>query len=168
MQGALSGSGNVCRIMSNDSRCPFTGRVLKWKRPVSELRDVYQHILEKTDEVVATRRLYGYYRDIICDIIRKVLVAITKDDDDIVRKEVDAVMGGRVLSYPVKETYNKGVAAGQKIGEKIGEKRGERRGERRYGTLVTILIDAGKEDDLRRAAKDDAYRAELYKEYGIK
>ena len=38
--------------------------------------------------------------------------------------------------------------------------------QERYDKLVGILIDAGRWDDLRRR-KDEAYREQLYAEYGI-
>ncbi len=44
---------------------------------------------------------------------------------------------------------------------------GEELGENRFATLVSALIEAGKSEDVLKAAKDMEYRKKLYKEYGI-
>ena len=40
-------------------------------------------------------------------------------------------------------------------------------GENRFATLVSALIEAGKSEDVLKAAKDMEYRKKLYEEYGI-
>ena len=44
---------------------------------------------------------------------------------------------------------------------------GEELGENRFATLVSALIEAGKSEDVLKAAKDMEYRKKLYKEYGL-
>ena len=61
-------------------------------------------------------------------------------------------MGGKVLDYPVKQSYNEGLADG----------------EEKLGLLVKLLINQGKFFDMERVTEDKAYRQRLYKEYGIK
>lgn len=61
-------------------------------------------------------------------------------------------MGGKVLDYPVKQSYNEGLADG----------------EEKLGLLVKLLINQGKISDMERVTEDKAYRQRLYKEYGIK
>ncbi|MCM1127304.1 MAG: hypothetical protein NC429_12630 [Lachnospiraceae bacterium] len=51
--------------------------------------------------------------------------------------------------------------------ERKGEARGKIAGEDRFASLVQILMDAGRNDDLRRAATDREYREQLYMEAHI-
>jgi len=49
--------------------------------------------------------------------------------------------------------------------EEKGEKKGEKRGEDKFAMLVSKLIQAGRYEDLEKAANDRQYRAELFEEY---
>ena len=51
-------------------------------------------------------------------------------------------MGGKVLDYPVKQSYNEGLADG----------------EEKLGLLVKLLINQGKISDMERVTEDKAYR----------
>ncbi len=70
---------------------------------------------------------------------------------------------------------NRGIAIGEKRGEKrgivIGEKRGiaigEERGRNEANSLVAILLEENRIDDLKRAVHDEEYQQQLMIEYGI-
>ena len=58
----------------------------------------------------------------------------------------------------------RGRAEGRAEGIEEGEKRGIEKGENRFAMLVQMLIDGGRNDDLRRAISDRSYRERLYME----
>ena len=47
------------------------------------------------------------------------------------------------------------------------ERRGMERGENRFAKLMQILMDSGRNDDLRKAATDQKYRERLYQEVNL-
>ncbi|MCM1126849.1 MAG: Rpn family recombination-promoting nuclease/putative transposase [Lachnospiraceae bacterium] len=57
-----------------------------------------------------------------------------------------------------------GEARGRIAGIAEGEAKGRIAGENRFAKLVQILMDAGRNDDLRRAVSDQKYREWLYRE----
>ena len=60
----------------------------------------------------------------------------------------------------VWEGYNNGFAE--------GEAKGRTEGENKLGALIDSLIDAGRNDEIKKAASDTEYRQKLYEEFGIK
>lgn len=48
-----------------------------------------------------------------------------------------------------------------------GHASGITEGEDKMNSLVLSLIQAGRQDDIEKAARDKEYRDRLYKEYGI-
>lgn len=51
--------------------------------------------------------------------------------------------------------------------ERRGIEKGMERGENRFAKLVQILMDSGRNDDLRKAATDQKYRERLYQEVNL-
>ncbi len=47
------------------------------------------------------------------------------------------------------------------------ERKGRAEGENRFAKLVQILMDSGRNDDLRKAASDQKYREQLYMEVNL-
>ena len=52
--------------------------------------------------------------------------------------------------------------------EVLMQARGMEQGMDRLGTLVGLLLDAGRLDDARRVSEDAAYRDEMLAEFGLK
>ena len=52
-------------------------------------------------------------------------------------------------------------------GEKLGRKEGEKRGQKRFADLATKLIEAGRSEDIIKAAQDLKLCNKLYREYDI-
>ena len=48
-----------------------------------------------------------------------------------------------------------------------GRAEGNIEGENRFASLVQVLIDSGRNEDLKRAAQDREYRDQLYQETGL-
>ena len=43
----------------------------------------------------------------------------------------------------------------------------EERGENRLGKLISLLINMGKSEDIKKVSEDKIFRKELYLQYGI-
>ena len=56
---------------------------------------------------------------------------------------------------------------GEKRGQKRGERIGERRGQERLAHLIVVLSENHRDDLIRKAASDSAFRKKLFKEYNI-
>ena len=63
--------------------------------------------------------------------------------------------------------FDEAEARGKAIGEAIGEVRGEARGENRLASLMQKLFALGRNDDAQRAASDQDYRNNLFRELNI-
>ena len=63
----------------------------------------------------------------------------------------------------VWEGYNNGFAEG----ETKGRTEGRTEGENKLGTLISFLINSGRNDEIEKAASDVEYRQKLYAEFGI-
>lgn len=121
------------------------------ERDTAELKGIYEDIWNRLETAVTQGGLSEYHRLILIQMMSIVIDAITANRP-VIREGVSAVMGGKVLDYPVKQSYKEGVADG----------------EEKLGILVKLLIDHGKISDMERVTEDKAYRQRLYKEYGIK
>ena len=51
--------------------------------------------------------------------------------------------------------------------ERKGIKKGIEKGENRFAKLAQMLMDGGRNDDLRRAISDQGYREQLYMEVNL-
>lgn len=60
-----------------------------------------------------------------------------------------------------------GLRQGKAEGKAEGRAEGRAEGEASYAQLAAKLVAAGRSDDLVKAAEDDAYRANLLKEFAI-
>ena len=61
----------------------------------------------------------------------------------------------------------RGRAQGLAEGEERGRAEGKIEGEARFAKLLQVLIEGGRNDDLKRAASDQSYREQLYVEAGL-
>lgn len=61
----------------------------------------------------------------------------------------------------------RGIAIGEAKGIAIGEAKGIKKGENKLATLIDQLFSLGRMEDIQKAAKDEAYRADLFKEFQI-
>ncbi|MGN0582479.1 MAG: hypothetical protein ACI4KB_07225, partial [Oscillospiraceae bacterium] len=57
---------------------------------------------------------------------------------------------------------------GEAKGKEKGKDEGRAEGENKLGALIDSLIDAGRNDEIKKAASDAEYRQKLYEEFGIK
>lgn len=57
--------------------------------------------------------------------------------------------------------------AGVEQGKAFGKEQGRMEGELRYNTLMQLLLDAGRMDDLKKALSDEDYRRKLFAEFHL-
>ena len=69
----------------------------------------------------------------------------------------------QALREIMKEDFEEAEAKGVKK----GLKQGVEKGESRLGSLIMKLKEAGRADDVYRAAEDPAFRQQLYKEFKL-
>ena len=66
-----------------------------------------------------------------------------------------------------QEAEARGEERGRKEGERIGEDRGRKEGEARLSRLCSMLFLEQRQEELHLVLMDEAYREEMYQEYGI-
>lgn len=74
---------------------------------MAELTQVYEEIVEKLNAYTAEQVIAAYTKATIIDMSKKVLEHLAKKYSN-VKKEVGAIMGGKILDYPAKDILNKG------------------------------------------------------------
>lgn len=80
-----------------------------------------------------------------------------------VKKEVEEIMGGKILNYEAKDIRNSGIREGISIGKEAGRQEGEEL----LGKLVKLLLGEGRTTDIERASTDQKVRQQLYKEFHL-
>ena len=83
--------------------------------------------------------------------------------EEVVRKGIGEVMGGKVLELESERLR----AEGEKIGEIKGEIRGEAKGEERLSILINRLILDGRSAEIKSVVTNAEIRKQMYKEYGM-
>ena len=84
-------------------------------------------------------------------------------------KEVDrmTVFVSNLVEDTAKKNYDTGYDTGYGKGNLDGQKTGEETGEDKMGRLATSLSEAGRLEDILKAAADPEYRKKLYEEFSI-
>ena len=83
--------------------------------------------------------------------------------EEVVRKGIGDVMGGKVLELESERLR----AEGEKLGEIKGEIRGEAKGEERLSILINRLILDGRSAEIKSVVTNAEIRKQMYKEYGM-
>lgn len=87
------------------------------------------------------------------------------------KKEVNHIMGGKILELHSEKIFKKGrrsgLLDGRAEGRAEGRAAGLAAGEGRLSRLISILLDNGKTDEIRAATESEELRKELYEKYGI-
>lgn len=65
------------------------------------------------------------------------------------------------------ELFDQYERKGRAEGRAEGKAEGKAEGENRFAKLVQILMDNGRDDDLRKAVSDQKYREQLYMEVNL-
>ncbi len=83
--------------------------------------------------------------------------------EEVVRKGIGDVMGGKVLELESERLR----AEGEKIGEIKGEIRGEAKGEERLSILINRLILDGRSAEIQSVVTNAEKRKQMYKEFDM-
>ena len=100
--------------------------------------------------------------DIITDSCLKIggkLYHIECQSEEVVRKGIGEIMGGKVLELESERLLAEGKA--------IGEAEGETKGEERLSVLINRLILDGRSTEIQSVVTNAEIRKQMYKEYGI-
>jgi hypothetical protein len=100
--------------------------------------------------------------EIITDSCLKIggkLYHIECQSEEVVRKGIGEIMGGKVLELESERLLAEGKA--------IGEAEGETKGEERLSVLINRLILDGRSTEIQSVVTNAEIRKQMYKEYGI-
>ena len=79
--------------------------------------------------------------------------------EEVVRKGIGEVMGGKVLQLESERLREEGMA--------IGKAEGKAEGEARLSALINRLFLEGRSDEVQRVVTDVKWRQKLYGEYNL-
>ena len=116
---------------------------------MQKLKEDYTKLREYLDESCRTGKINEYEMLTIRDMLKKVADNLSKGADT-VKKEVEDIMGGRVLEYEAKTILNRGRAEGRAEGCAEGMDR--------VSKLVNYLASQGKTDEVLKVTSDPEYR----------
>ena len=134
------------------------------------LKEEYQEIQRMLEALTQDGTLSAFYKVTIMEMSVRVMNKLLENYDNI-REGVKNIMVGPILDYEAKRIWNegrdKGLDEGRKEGMKEGKNEGIKEGETLMGRLVSILMDQGKQDEVKSAVEDSAVRQALYKKYNL-
>ena len=130
------------------------------------LRDTYQNIFQRLILLEQGGEITEFTRQSIKAMIDKVAVFRAGKYAG-VKKEVEEIMGGKILNYEAKDIRNKALREGRAEGISIGKEAGRQEGEELLGKLVKLLLGEGRTTDIERASTDQKVRQQLYREFHL-
>ena len=68
----------------------------------------------------------------------------------------------------IEEGKELGIQEGKELGIQEGLLSGKKAGESLVSALINALINAGRNDEIAKAASNPSYREKLYKEFNLK
>ena len=83
------------------------------------LRREYVSIVERLDKLAATGKVSEFIKCSIVELTKKVADSLAQRYDK-VKKEVNEIMGGKILQYKVKDILNEGIRKGRQEGRQEG------------------------------------------------
>lgn len=129
----------------------------KDKEKLSLLKEEYEEIKNRMEELLERHVIKEYTRSIITDMSNKVLEHLAGKYDN-VKEGVRSVMGGRVLEYEAKTIHNEGIREGIKTGIQTG-----RRLDRQELILESLEELSSVPGDLRKRIMEEEDMEKLKK-----
>ena len=135
---------------------------------MSENPELFQCLLNEYEEIRTNlvKELSGADKAALYMDLNKLIIKIADyicQSEEVVRKGIGDVMGGKVLELESERLR----AEGEKIGEIKGEIRGEAKGEERLSILINRLILDGRSAEIQSVVTNAEIRKQMYKEYGV-
>ena len=131
---------------------------------MSENPELFQCLLNEYEEIRTNlvKELSGADKAALYMDLNKLIIKIADyicQSEEVVRKGIGEVMGGKVLELESERLWAEGKA--------IGEVEGEARGEERLSVLINRLILDGRSTEIQSVVTNAEIRKKMYKEYGI-
>ena len=135
---------------------------------MSENPELFQCLLNEYEEIRTNlvKELSGADKAALYMDLNKLIIKIADyicQSEEVVRKGIGDVMGGKVLELESERLR----AEGEKIGEIKGEIRGEAKGEERLSILINRMILDGRSAEIQSVVTNAEIRKQMYKEYGM-
>ena len=135
---------------------------------MSENPELFQCLLNEYEEIRTNlvKELSGADKAALYMDLNKLIIKIADyicQSEEVVRKGIGDVMGGKVLELESERLR----AEGEKIGEIKCEIRGEAKGEERLSILINRLILDGRSAEIQSVVTNAEIRKQMYKEYGM-
>lgn len=102
------------------------------------------------------------YIDKACETI----VTLSADEEKRIEYE-QRLKSIRDHNTQMSYNYNKGLEDGRLEGRQEGRLEGRQEGEHKLSSLIQLLLQDNRTDDIARVTSDETYREELYSEYNL-
>ena len=131
---------------------------------MSENPELFQNLLNEYEEIRANliKELSGEDKATLYMDLNKLIIKIADyicQSEEVVRKGIGEIMGGKVLELESERLLAEGKA--------IGKAEGETKGEERLSVLINRLILDGRSTEIQSVVTNAEIRKQMYKEYGI-
>ncbi len=145
--------------------------IMRYEKEIHEMSEnpeLFQHLLNEYEEIRTNleKELTESGKSELYMNLNKLIVKIADymcRNEDVVRKGIGEVMGGKVLELETERLR----AEGQAVGKEIGKEIGKAEGEERLSILINHLILDGRNDEIQAVVTNAEVRRKLYKEYGM-
>ncbi|MBU5680709.1 hypothetical protein [Blautia sp. MSJ-9] len=127
---------------------------------MNENPEKFQNLLNEYEEIRAklVKELSGEDKAVLYMNLNKLIIKIADyicQSEEVVRKGIGEVMGGKVLELESERLWAEGKAVGTAEGEE------------RLSVLINRLILDGRSKEIQSVVTNPEIRKQLYKEYGI-
>lgn len=141
--------------------------IMRYEKDIHEMSEnpeLFQCLLNEYEEIRINlvKELSGADKAALYMDLNKLIIKIADyicQSEEVVRKGIGEVMGGKVLELESERLWAEGKA--------IGEVEGEARGEERLSVLINRLILDGRSTEIQSVVTNAEIRKKMYKEYGI-
>ena len=141
--------------------------IMRYEKDIHEMSEnpeLFQCLLNEYEEIRINlvKELSGADKAALYMDLNKLIIKIADyicQSEEVVRKGIGEVMGGKVLELESERLWAEGKA--------IGEVEGEARGEERLSVLINRLILDGRSTEIQSVVTNAEIRKKIYKEYGI-
>lgn len=141
--------------------------IIRYEKDIHEMSEnpeLFQCLLNEYEEIRINlvKELSGADKAALYMDLNKLIIKIADyicQSEEVVRKGIGEVMGGKVLELESERLWAEGKA--------IGEVEGEARGEERLSVLINRLILDGRSTEIQSVVTNAEIRKKMYKEYGI-
>ena len=141
--------------------------IMRYEKDIHEMSEnpeLFQCLLNEYEEIRINlvKELSGADKAALYMDLNKLIIKIADyicQSEEVVRKGIGEIMGGKVLELESERLLAEGKA--------IGEAEGETKGEERLSVLINRLILDGRSTEIQSVVTNAEIRKQMYKEYGI-